>query len=67
MKGDIVNSIIGGPTFAGAKISDTVPAATDKKALPARPLRNRPTRMVSMFRPTAQGMFHSKKRAIDII
>jgi hypothetical protein len=67
MKGDIVNSIIGGPTLAGTKRSDTVPAATDKKALPASPPRNRPTRIVCMFRPTAQGMLHSRKKDIDII
>jgi hypothetical protein len=60
--GEIVKIIIGNSISFGSKRSATVPAATARKALPAKPSKNLPTIMVWMFCATAQGISQMRKK-----
>jgi hypothetical protein len=46
-------------------MSPTVPPATLKKALPAKPSKKRETSIVAIFLATAQGMIHIKKKTYE--
>jgi len=48
-------------------MSPIVPPATDRKALPARPSKNRATNIVPMFFATAHGMIQIRKNVKDPI
>jgi hypothetical protein len=65
MKGEAVYSIIGALSSWRSNKSPTVPPATLRKALPARPLKKRLTIIVWMFCATAHGINHIKKKVND--
>ena len=64
-KGEAEKIIIGKSISDGSNKSTTEPAATARKALPAKPSKNRPTITVARFWATASGISQMTNMAID--
>lgn len=65
INGAAVYTIIGAESSDLVNISPTVPPATDKKAEPDRPSRNRHTSMVAIFGATAHGISQIRKKRYE--
>jgi hypothetical protein len=67
MNGAAVKIIIGPCSWWRLKRSPTVPPATERKALPAKPSQNRAISIVWIFWATADGMSQIRKREKETI
>jgi len=67
MNGLAVYTIIGPESCSFENMSPTVPPATERKALPASPLKNRPTSIVAILRASAHGKRNKLKKEKDTI